>query len=32
MTMSVRGLEKWSHDSWPLGKIILGRRGILQIK
>lgn len=32
MTMSVSGLAKWSHDSRPLGRIILGRKGILQIK
>lgn len=32
MTMSVSSWETWSHDVWPLGRIILGRKGVLQIK
>lgn len=30
--MSISSWDKWSHDSWPLGRIILGRKGVLQIK
>lgn len=30
--MSVSIWEQWSHDTWPLGRIILGRNGVLQIK
>lgn len=32
MTTSISSWEKWSHDPQPLGRIILGRKGVLQIK
>lgn len=32
MTMSISSWETWSHDAWPLGRIILGRKVVLQIK
>lgn len=32
MTMSISSCKKWPRDTWPLGRIILGRKGVLQIK